>query len=93
MDVPLYTVFLIAATVLIATSSVLARSRFKDTAAGRSMPLVMALGAVLLTVGSWLSHDLTVWSMIIIALGITLAILNISTWIRQTRLRNLAGRD
>ncbi len=79
-----------AAVVLIVVGSVLGRSRFKESAAGRLMPLVMAFGAGLLAVGSWLSHDLTIWSAITIVLAVALAIANTAMWIRESQLRRTA---
>ncbi|MDH6284935.1 hypothetical protein [Prescottella agglutinans] len=85
MNVPFF-----AALVLIVVGGVLGRSRFKESAAGRSMPLVMAAGAGLLAVGSWLSHDLTIWSVITIVLAVVLVIANVVMWIRESRLRRAA---
>ncbi|NKR53048.1 hypothetical protein GS481_02950 [Rhodococcus hoagii] len=85
MNVPFF-----AALVLILLGVVLGRSRFKASVAGRSMPLVMAAGAVLLAVGSWLSHDLTIWSAITIVLAVAVAVANVAMWMREARLRRVA---
>ncbi|MDH6681059.1 putative membrane protein [Rhodococcus sp. LBL1] len=88
MNVPSY-----AAIVLTVVGVILSRREFKGRPAGRSAPLVMAAGMVLLALGSWLSHDTTVWTAIIIVVAIVLAIASIAMWIRERRMRHSAGND